>query len=80
MEARPILSFFTKAVANLATALVDKPILPISIQDLPPHERPSPPPSPCIEVVVIGDSVQGWSSAKPLFFRVDKRMAAQDVV
>ena len=50
-----------------ATSLLQhtRPILPTSIQDLPESERPSPPPSPCEEIVVIGERTEAFRVAKP---------------
>ncbi len=49
-----------------ATSLLQhtRPILPVHVQDLPENERPSPPPSPCEEIVVIGECTESFRVAR----------------
>jgi hypothetical protein len=52
MESKPFIKLVQRAVVS---ALQQKPVLPTSIWDVPPEQRPSPPASPCTEVVVVTD-------------------------
>lgn len=69
MESKPILRIFKMAVVNL---VANRPILPTYVQDLPAERRPSPPPTPLQEVIVISSSPTEFSPTKPFAFRPDK--------
>ena len=52
-ETKMLLDLIVRATAT-GLLQTPKPILPVWVQDLPAEQRPSPPPSPCDEIVVIG--------------------------
>jgi hypothetical protein len=63
MEARPFLRLIQRAVA---TVVSQKPILPTCWQECDPEIlRPSPPPSPCDEIIVVGFKGEWKSSKQP---------------
>lgn len=67
---KPIMKLVQRALGSLLGAR--GPILPTCVQDLPPEKRPSPPPSPCTEVVVVngfGFIVESSSNAMLLALR-----------
>lgn len=49
MESKPFIKLVQCAVVS---AMQNRPVLPTSIWDVAPERRPSPPTSPCTEVVV----------------------------
>lgn len=52
MESKPFIKMVQRAVV---IAMQQVPVLPTSIWDVEPERRPSPPTSPCTEVVVVTD-------------------------